>query len=194
MRWITLIILGLLTAACTTFEFSIETPSSPDEDAIATLANLMFEGTQYAQILSAQGGTPEPISPLPLIGKLSGRICYPGLTSPPMTLFFRNLASEELMEVPIDEYQDKFEVDLPAGSYYVFSWAPQYLVGGLYSEMVICGDSPACTDHNPATIAVVAGASIGDVDICDWGFTPESLPLPPGVQLLGGDLHPQPIE
>jgi hypothetical protein len=194
MRWIILIILGIIAGACTTFEVRVETPSTPNEEAIATLAYLMFEGTQYAQLLSTRDGTPMPSSSSSFIGAVSGRVCYPGPTTPAMRLFFRNHSTDELIEAIIEEYQDIYSVELPAGSYYAYAWVPQYLVGGLYSEKVICGDAPECTDHSPSMISIEAGTSIENIDICDWGFTPEDLPLPSGVELLGGELHLQPFE
>lgn len=194
MRWTIFLILGLIVGACTTLEIGVEKPSSPDEDAIATLANLMFQGTQYAQILSEQRGTPEPNLLLLETGVASGKICYPGSLSPAMSLFFRKLSDDELFEFAIDEYQEEFNINLPNGSYYAFAWVPQYLVGGLYSEKVICGDNPECSDHSPAIISVEAGESIKNIDICDWGFTQENLPLPPGTAHLDADLYLKPIE
>jgi hypothetical protein len=194
MRWIILIMLGIIAGACTTFEIGLEIPNTPDEDAIATLANLMFEGTQYAQLLSMQNKTPEPSTPSPFPSTISGKVCYPGSTTPTMNLFFRNLSTNELRELIIGEYQERYQIELSAGSYYAYAWVPQYLVGGLYSEKVICGDGPECTNHNPTMIFVEAGSNVENIDICDWGFSSENLPLPPGGELLGVDSYYQPIE
>lgn len=194
MRWTTLLILGLLLAACTTFDVRVETPSNPNEEAIATLAHLMFEGTQYAQLLSTYDGTPEPISPTLSVSTVSGRLCYPGAIPPSMNLYFRNLSTDQLTETIIDEYEDSYNVELAPGPYYAFAWVPQYLVGGLYSEKVVCGNGPDCADHSPAIITIEAGKYITNIDICDWGFTSDDLPLPTGVQLRGGNLYLQPIQ
>jgi hypothetical protein len=194
MRWIVLIIFGIIVGACTTLEVRLETPNNPDEEAIATLANLMFEGTQYAQLLSAQRRTPEPSKPPPSSSMVSGKVCYPGSTTPVMKLFFRNISTNELAELDIEEYQERYDVELYAGSYYAYAWVPQYLVGGLYSEKVICGDGPECTDHSPTVISIEAGTHVDNIDICDWGFTAVNLPLPPGSTLLEVDSQMMPIE
>ena len=194
MRWTTLFILGLILAACTTFEVRIETPSSPNEEAIATLAHLMFEGTQYAQLIPTSKGTPEPNSPYFSPGIVNGKLCYPGAIPPSMILFYRNLSTDELIETMIDEYVNSYNIELAPGRYYAFAWVPQYMVGGLYSKKVVCGDGPDCVDHSPAIITIEEGTNLTNIDICDWGFTSDDLPLPAGVQLLGGNLHLQPIE
>jgi hypothetical protein len=186
MRWLIIGILAVLAAACTTLEIRFESAPTPDFDAISSLANLMIEGTQYAQILSEYEKTPAPALPDPVYGKISGKVCYPGSTTPPLMVYFRNETHDDLFELKIEEYQNNYSVELLPGNYYIYAWAPQYLVGGIYSQKVLCGD--ACDDHSPILITLSAGSELDNIDLCDWGLPPESLPIPPGALLPGIDL------
>ena len=194
MRWLIMVLLILMAAACTTIEIKVETPTNPDIEAISTLANLMIEGTQYAQILAERDLTPEPVLPNRLYGQITGKVCYPGTGSPSMIVYFRNTITDDLIDLEIEEYQSEYSVDLLPGEYYVYAWSPQYLVGGLYSEKVLCGNDPVCEDHNPISISVEPGELISEIDICDWGFPPNRLPLPPGTLLPGIDVLLPPRE
>lgn len=194
MRLFTLVIVAVLAVACTTFEIMIEKPSTPDIKAISTLANLMLEGTQYAQILAERGVTPEPSPPSSTTGQISGKVCYPGSFTPSLYTYFMNIITGEIVDLRIDEYQDKFNMDLDPGEYYVYAWVPQYLVGGLYSQKALCGQTPGCNDHTPVPVFVEAGKTIEGIDLCDWGLPAESLPLPPGAQLPGVELLTSPRE
>jgi hypothetical protein len=184
-RWMIMGILAVLAAACTTFEVMIEKPAEPDLDAVSTLANLMLEGTQFAQILVDRGITPEPAPTIPVTGQIGGDVCYPGSTTPSITTYFFNTNTGELIEFQVDEYQKEYLVELLPGEYFVYAWAPQYLVGGLYSQKVLCGDSPECLDHSPVPVNLEAGVKKEGIDLCDWGLPAESLPLPMGSQLPG---------
>ena len=182
-RLLVILLLALLAVACSTIEIRIETPYAPDQDAVSTLASLMIEGTQYAQILTAREGTPDPVLSSNSQALVRGEICYPGQRTPAMLVFFRDLVSDQVVELPVGEYQDNFSLELPAGTYYAYAWVPQYQVGGIYSEKVLCGDSVECADHSPARITLEPGQSLDHIDICDWSFTAENLPLPAGRTL-----------
>jgi hypothetical protein len=188
MRWLIIGILAVLAAACTTLEIRIESAPTPDYDAISSLANLMIEGTQYAQILSDYEKTPVPVLPDPVYGQISGKVCYPGTTTPPLVIYFRNITNDDLFELKIEEYQNDYSVELLPGKYYIYAWAPQYLVGGIYSKKVLCQDGSACDDHSPVITSLSAGSELDSIDLCDWGLPPESLPMPPGALLQGIDL------
>jgi hypothetical protein len=194
MRWFTMGILAVLMAACTTFEIIIEKPFTPDTEAVSTLANLMLEGTQYAQILAERGITPEPPLPTPHTGIITGRLCYPGSSTPSLSVYFLNTATDEIYDINVAEYQNEYMIELDPGIYFVYGWAPQYMVGGLYSQKVLCGEKPECTDHAPVSVILEAGAIIEEIDLCDWGLPAENLPLPPGFQLPGNKVLLTPIE
>jgi hypothetical protein len=184
-RWLTLGVFAVLVTACTTIEIRIEKPPTPDIEAVSTLANLMLEGTQYAQILAERGVTPEPTHSIPVTGQITGKVCYPGTTTPSLITYFQNITTNEIVEMNIDEYQDEYSLELVPGEYYVYAWVPQYLVGGLYSQKVICGDQQECNDHTPVIVSLEAGTIVEEIDLCDWGLPLESLPIPQGTQLPG---------
>ena len=173
----------VLATACTTLEVRIETPFSPDNEAVSNLASLMIEGTVYAEILASREGTPEPDLSLKSLALVRGDICYPGQRSPAMLVFFRDLSSDQVFELLVGEHQDNYTIELPAGSYYAYAWVEQYQVGGLFSKKMVCGDSEECTDHSPARITLKGGQIVDHIDICDWSHTAENLPLPSGITL-----------
>ncbi len=119
--------------------------------------------------------TPEP-TPAPQVGILSGALCYPSEYIPPMTIYARNADTGETwsMHVPVDTMS--YEIEVPAGNYWVFSWTDEG-VGASYSEFVVCGLSVECPDHTVVTVPVAVGQRVTGVDICDY-YMEEAVPRP----------------
>jgi hypothetical protein len=165
--WIVFFIgwIGVSFAGCATLEIGLVKPPTPDQQVLGTLTNLMLKGTHMAIQMTAQARTS---TPTPSMGSVSGKICYPGDRSPAMSIYFRNIQTNQLTEFQITAGHSSYSVSLPPGDYYANAWAPDYQVGGLYSEAVRCGLGNACTDHSPIPFKVIAGTFLDDVDICDW--------------------------
>lgn len=172
---------ALLTlAGCLTFEVGLERPTIPDQDAVGTLASLMVEGTRWAYHVTQVALPP---TPTPQTALVQGKICYPGQAVPAMQLYFRRLEDERLEQISTAENQEFYSLELPPGQYYAYAWVERYQVGGLYSRAVTCGLLETCTDHNPQSFEVEAGQVLMSVDLCDWVFSREQLPTPPGQPL-----------
>lgn len=120
-------------------------------------------------------------SPPPQTGILTGQVCYPSESIPPMTAYFENTSTHAVISIAIAQDQGSYSVDLPAGVYYAYAWVAEYGIGGSYSQMVPCGLTAACTDHNLIEVNVAAGSTTGGADICDWYGGPDSVPTPPGA-------------
>lgn len=112
---------------------------------------------------------------------LTGRVCFPGGSIPAMTLYFENLDTEQVTELPVQVGQDHYEVNLPPGEYQAYAWLLDFSYGGLFSKAVNCGSGSNCDDHTPQTFVLEAGDRLQGVDICDWYAGPFNIPYPPGV-------------
>jgi hypothetical protein len=175
-------VLVLAAAACVTLQVGIERTPTPDYPAVGTLASLIVTGTHSAAQLTQAA---IPATPTPSTGTVSGRICYPSERIPAMTLYFSQPEDEHLIEYPVEENQDSYQVSLEPGMYFVFAWVESYQVGGMYTEAVRCGLGELCTDHTPVGVEVAAGDRLIGVDVCDWVHPEPFLPAPPGFVLPG---------
>lgn len=153
-----------------TVGISIERPPTVDQSAIATLAYLELNGTQFALQATQIASSPTATSSLATI---QGTICYPSERAPAMILYFYNTVTSQQLKFNILENQSSYSVQLPPGMYYAWSNAPQYRIGGMYSKYVLCGMGENCTDHSPLLFEVRAGKLITGIDICDW-----AIPIP----------------
>jgi hypothetical protein len=91
-------------------------------------------------------------------GTVSGRICYPSEFNPPMTLYFENANTDELIQFSIPENHPTYSVLLPKGRYYAWAWAPNYNLEGAYVH----------PDRTMKSFYVAGGANVSSIDICDW--------------------------
>lgn len=128
--------------------------------------------------------TPEPI---PDTGIVMGKICYPSEAIPNMTAYFISQDTEAVNQLPIDENQDSYSLELEPGDYVAFAYRREgsLSLGGTYSEAVPCGLTAECTEHSLLVFTVVPGETIAGIDICDW-YAQDQLPPPPGEVVLSG--------
>jgi hypothetical protein len=114
---------------------------------------------------------------LPEPGIISGRLCYPSEGIPPMTLYARNVDTQETFSQEVAANTTEYEMEIPVeGSYIVFAWTESGM-GGSYSQFVPCGLSVDCPDHSLIPIPVRPGEKTTGVDVCDF-YAPESVPAP----------------
>jgi hypothetical protein len=164
--------------ACLTLEVGFEKTPTHDHAAVGTLASLMVTGTHSAHRATQLA---IPITPVPVTAFVSGRICYPGDRTPEMTLYFSQPEEGHIIEMPIDEDQEHYQIELEPGSYYIFAWVESFQIGGMYTQAVLCGFEEECTDHSPLLISLTAGQVVDDIDICDWVYPESALPFPIGA-------------
>jgi hypothetical protein len=99
-----------------------------------------------------------------------------------MTAYFQNINTSQVIEMAVGENQPSYGIDLPAGEYIAYVWLPDFVLGGLYSEFVLCGLGADCTDHTPVPFQVEPGRATNGIDLCDWYGQPGDVPLPPGAK------------
>jgi hypothetical protein len=184
----------VIFTSCGTLEVGIERTPTEDRSVIATLSNLMLDGTRNAALLAEKKATERAYSeeagkllrtptPKPGLGTVNGKICYPSEGIPAMTAYFRELTTNLVTEMPIADNQETYTIQLNPGMYYAFAWMPASQVGGMYTKAVPCGLTIACTDHDPIVFELNAGETVTGIDICDWVIPLDKLPVPPGYKL-----------
>ncbi len=114
---------------------------------------------------------------VPNTGKVSGKMFYPSSSIPPMTLYFENINSNQVITLPIKLNQMTYDADLPPGDYYVYAWLTDYTLSGGFTT---CKENNACDTHNLQAIRVKQDTVIVGIDIYDW-YATRPLRYPPGV-------------
>ncbi len=115
-------------------------------------------------------------------GVVSGQICFPSEVVPELTIYFREVNSDSVIEMPIGYNQTSYQKHLPAGTYQVYAWLPGFEMGGSYSEMVKCGLNATCTDHSLVSFVVEPGKATTGINVCDWYGGEGAVPLPPSYR------------
>ncbi|HMR63112.1 MAG TPA: hypothetical protein PKE64_03785, partial [Anaerolineae bacterium] len=95
---------------------------------------------------------------------LTGSLCYPSTETPPLTLFFQNLATQATTELDIPRGLSSYAVELPPGEYIAYAQTVGTRLQGAYT----CGADEPC----PFTVEPDQSAAI---DLCTWY-------QPPGLQ------------
>jgi len=102
-------------------------------------------------------------------GQGFGGICFPGETTPEMTIYFQEINTQQTLEFPVAEGQDSYQLNIPAGVYVAFAWLPNKEAGGGYTQFVRCTKTILeCTDHILVPFLVQENHVTVGVDICDW--------------------------
>jgi len=178
----------LFPTACGTLEVGVERTATPDRAATATVAALATENARLSAQATALAATPTstplPATPTPTPGPgtVTGRICFPSERIPAMTAYFQNINTSQVIKMAIGENQPSYGIDLPPGEYIAYVWLPDFVLGGLYSEFVLCGQGADCTDHTPVPFQVEPGRATNGIDLCDWYGQPGDVPRPPGAK------------
>lgn len=184
-----LLVLVVAVSACA--------PAATPEPALLDTA---VAGTLTAVVAQQPTDTPFPgaatptttLSPLADVGTVTGRICYPADSIPPMMVYFEGGPTGPLVTLPIAANQGTYATKLNPGTYIATAWLPGFTVGGSYSRAVPCGLTVSCTDHTPLPFSVAAGATVSGIDLCDWYGNPGDVPLPPGAVPVSPTPAPSP--
>jgi len=95
-------------------------------------------------------------------GTVTGEICYPSEFNPPMTLYFEQIGTNQIIQFSIPENHMNYSVLLPNGTYYAYAWAPGYNLEGAYVK----------GDGTLKAFAVFGGQTTSGIRICDWSPEP----------------------
>lgn len=97
-------------------------------------------------------------------GEASGTFFYPSEFNPPLTLYFENAATGEIIQFSIPEGNPTYKVLLPNGTYYAYAWAPNYNLQGAY-----------VFDNLTMKPFVVKGGQLtSGINLTDWSPYPHS--------------------
>lgn len=91
-------------------------------------------------------------------GNVTGDICYPSEFNPPMTLYFEQVGTNQIIQFSVPENHMTYSVLLPNGTYYAYAWAPGYNLEGAYVN----------SDRTLRPFVVQGGQTVSDIRICDW--------------------------
>lgn len=122
--------------------------------------------------------TPTP-TPAPL-GTVTGLICYPSEFIPPMTLYFKDVGTSQVLDFAHNDGSMNYSVQLPPSTYVAYAYRTGTNIAGSYSQAVLCGLTVNCTDHSLIPFQVTGGQTTADIDICDYYGQPGDIPAPPG--------------
>jgi hypothetical protein len=196
-----LLITAIALSACS--QPTVEATSLPTENMVETLvaAKLTQVSSEQATLqASTPSAPPASETPIPEITEsptatatatitptqqamnVSGKVCFPGKNIPAMTVYFENTKDQQVVEVSIQENQDRYQVNLPSGEYLAYAWLNDFSRGGLYSKAVPCGLKASCEDHSALPFNVTDGEQNTAIDLCDWYSGPFNVPYPPGKE------------
>lgn len=191
------ITIGLLLAAC---DQSAQPTHDENESALDTIVSGTMSAMQSFTPTSTPPATKRPdpsttptpspeasltvtISPTLQVDNVTGEICYPGESIPQMVMYFEETSTTYLLELPVEENQSEYEVNLPPGTYIAYAWLPDFSLGGLYSRAVVCGLGAECEDHSILPFTIEEGDLVEGIDLCDWYAGPFNVPYPPDSEL-----------
>ena len=148
--------------------------------------------TPTSQVQATFTLPPEPSSHIN--ATITGSLSYPSDFLPPMRVVAFSLTDKKAYFVDTAKNQGQFSLKVPAGSYYLVSYAYEgtagetgqaesYILGGGsfaggYTQMVPCGLTANCEDHTLLPIIVVENQTV-TADPGDW-YAPEGTfpPMP----------------
>jgi len=123
-------------------------------------------------------------------GSIGGNLSYPAEVLPPLTIAaFRvnngSMTGEKYL-VDTQAGQAAYQIEkLPPGKYYVVAYLRKGTLPGInglaggYSKYILCGSTPACTDHSLVEVTVLAGTMTGEINPQDWYAPANSFPPEP---------------
>lgn len=103
-------------------------------------------------------------------GSISGEICYPSEGIPPLNVYFKEVVTLDVIEMPTELNQSEYEInDIPTGTYVAYAYVDGIDGdGGGYTQAVECGLTIDCEDHTLIEFEVLEDEVISGIDVCDW--------------------------
>lgn len=133
-------------------------------------------GTPGLAVTPVPSGTPSPGQ-----GSAAGAVCYPAETTPAMTIYYQEQASNTVWALDLAAGQLTHTAVLSPGIYTAYAWLPDFSQGGAYAASGDCDGDPACNPYPLIPFEVVPGSISSGIDICTWPAEPGAIPRPPTV-------------
>ncbi len=97
-------------------------------------------------------------------GEVMGAFYYPSEFNPPLTLYFENAVTGEMIQFSIPQNNPDYKVLLPNGTYYAYAWAADYKLQGAYVN-----------DNLTMRKFTVSGGQVTTgINLTDWSIYPHS--------------------
>ena len=97
-------------------------------------------------------------------GTVTGNFHYPSEFNPPLTLYFENAVTGEVIQFSIPESYPTYSVLLPNGTYYAYAWATGYNLQGAYVNESL----------TMKPFVVRGGQTTYSIHLTDWSPYPHS--------------------
>ncbi len=154
---------------------------------ILLLGVLAFAGVFFYSQISQPEQTPPQESEGPSFpditkgrGMIEGSLSYPSEEIPAEMAVCaesvdsgKKYCSGEQLEDSKYIYGKGYQLEAPAGDYYVFAKAPNIDEYAYYSKFVTCGLGAECDSHRPIKVTVRADKLTGRIDPIDWYARPD---------------------
>jgi|GEM_PF-2988459 len=155
----------LILVACTTNIAPPPTPAVAESQPIKPTATPHSTPTATLPAASVT-----PTTATSNIGTVIGNVCYPSSETPPMTLYLKNLISNEITTLGIERGQFAYSADLPVGEYIAYADTVGMHLRGAY----LCDSNEPCPFH-------IKPDQTTTIDLCGWYSLPGIRP-PSGDQ------------
>lgn len=94
-------------------------------------------------------------------GEVTGNICYPSEFNPPVTLYFEEKGTSNVIQFSIPRDTPVYKVLLPTGTYYAHAYAPSYGLEGAYVD----------SSFLMRSFVINSGQLTSGINLCDWSPT-----------------------
>jgi hypothetical protein len=114
------------------------------------------------------------------LGTIRGKLSYPSEFIPPqkvVAFVANNLDTFYTVESVLN--QGDYELQVPAGTYFVVSYLADGTLAAGYSAMVPCGLKVGCDDHSLLPVTVAAGQTVEAINPADWYASEGTFPPKP---------------
>ena len=113
------------------------------------------------------------------ISELNGVLCYPSEYIPQMTIYLKDINSDEIHKLKTEENQRQFKFTAsPQGEYYLYAYTIEKTsvdskgsvsrAKGGYTKAVPCGLNVKCNDHTLLLIKLKDKVFKDTISLCDW--------------------------
>jgi len=121
----------------------------------------------------------------PTTGFITGSMSFPSEVIPEdvevcaqNALTENEYCTQERINSPEYTYRVGYKLEVPVGSYLVFSKRPGDSYKAYFSEFVTCGLKATCKSHEPIVVSVSSGQTAENIDPGDWYNIPTPTPTP----------------
>lgn len=142
--------------------------------------NSTLQINETTELASPEKDVERPIPEQSLHGFIEGSLSFPSERFPDNLIvcaepYLEDTDNDYCTSTLIDDekydYGKGYKIEVPVGTYLVYSQVEGEEYKAYYSEFVKCGLNVDCTDHNPIPVEVVAGKT-SLADPYDWYNTP----------------------